>query len=127
MRPVSVSVAGSASHNEVYSFLDVLANHERFTNHMLVDWSYAGPSSGVGARAHMRINKTGRPDWIDLEVNRRTADPPRGLHPCRRSRRRPSLPLQARARWDPRVWEGAAPVLPRYRPRPSRAMRPPAV
>ena len=68
MRPVIVSAVVQARREEVYRFLDVLANHERFTNHMLVDWSYVGPATGVGARARMRVKKLGRPDWIDLEV-----------------------------------------------------------
>ena len=76
VKPVSVSVAIPTSREEVYRFLDVLANHEPFTNHMLVDWSYAGPPSGVGARARMRVKKPGRADWIDLEVI--DAKPPRG-------------------------------------------------
>ena len=76
MKPVSVSVAVPTSREEVYRFLNVLANHEPFTNHMLVDWSYAGPPSGVGARARMRVKKPGRADWIDLEVI--DTKPPRG-------------------------------------------------
>jgi hypothetical protein len=39
MKPVSVSLTVPNSREEVYRFLDVLANHERFTNHMLIDWS----------------------------------------------------------------------------------------
>jgi hypothetical protein len=68
VKPVRVSVTVPTSREEVYSFLDVLANHEPFTNHMLVDWSYAGPPSGIGARARMRVKKPGWADWIDLEV-----------------------------------------------------------
>src|SRR4029450_4142283 len=33
-----------------------------------VDWSYAGPARGPGARARMRMKKPGRAGWIDLEV-----------------------------------------------------------
>ena len=74
MKPVTVSVTVPDSREEVYDFLDVLANHEPFTNHMLVDWHYSGPRSGVGARARMRLRKPGKPDWMDLEVIE--ADPP---------------------------------------------------
>lgn len=76
VKPVSVSVTVPTGRADVYGFLDVLANHEGFTNHMLVDWSYAGPPSGVGARARMRVKKAGRADWINLEVT--DAQPPRG-------------------------------------------------
>ena len=68
MRPVTVSITVPNSRAEVYEFLDVLANHEPFTDHMMVDWHYSGPAAGLGARARMRLKKAGRPDWMDLEV-----------------------------------------------------------
>jgi polyketide cyclase/dehydrase/lipid transport protein len=68
MKPIRVSVDVDRPREEVFAFLDVLANHERFTDHMLVDWSYAGPAAGVGARARMRAKVPGRTDWIDMEV-----------------------------------------------------------
>ena len=68
MRPVTVSITVPNGREEVYDFLDVLANHEPFTDHMLVDWHYSGPSYGLGARARMRLKKRGRADWMDLEV-----------------------------------------------------------
>jgi Polyketide cyclase / dehydrase and lipid transport len=74
MKPVTVSITVPVSRDEVYAFLDVLANHEPFTDHMMVDWTYSGPSRGVGARARMRLKKPGRFDWMDLEVIE--AEPP---------------------------------------------------
>jgi hypothetical protein len=68
MKPVTVSIDVARRIEEVYSFLDELANHERFTNHMLVDWELGGPARGAGARARMRVKKPGRPDWLDLQV-----------------------------------------------------------
>jgi hypothetical protein len=68
MKPVTVSITVPNSREEVYAFLDVLANHEPFTDHMMVDWRYSGPAAGLGARARMRLNKPGRADWMDLEV-----------------------------------------------------------
>ena len=68
MKPVTVSVTVPNSREEVYDFLDVLANHEPFTDHMMVDWQYSGPAAGLGARARMRLKKPGRADWMDLEV-----------------------------------------------------------
>lgn len=56
MKPTVVSVQVDRPRDEVFAFLDVLSNHEPFTNHMLVDWSYEGPAAGVGARARMRAN-----------------------------------------------------------------------
>jgi len=75
MKPVTVHVTVPDGREQVYRYLDVLANHEAFTDHMLVDWQCSGPRSGVGARARMRLKKPGRPDWMDLEVI--AAEPPR--------------------------------------------------
>jgi Polyketide cyclase / dehydrase and lipid transport len=75
MKPVTVRVAVPNRREQVYRQLDVLANHEAFTDHMLVDWRCSGPRSGVGARARMRLKKPGRADWMDLEVI--AAEPPR--------------------------------------------------
>ena len=68
MQPVSVTVSVPVPPEEAYQIIDQVSDHERFTNHMLVDWSYSGPKSGVGARARMRVKKLGRADWDDLEV-----------------------------------------------------------
>ena len=68
MKPVTVSITVPNGRQEVYDFLDVLANHEPFTDHMLVEWHHSGPPRGLGARARMRLKKRGRPDWMDLEV-----------------------------------------------------------
>jgi hypothetical protein len=75
MKPVTVSISVPNRRQQVYDFLDVLANHEPFTDHMLVDWECSGPPRGVGAHARMRLKRRGRPDWMDLEVVE--ADPPR--------------------------------------------------
>jgi polyketide cyclase/dehydrase/lipid transport protein len=52
----------------VYDFLDVMANHEPFTNHLLRDWEYSGPARGVGSKARVRTSVAGRTDVIDIEV-----------------------------------------------------------
>ena len=39
---------------EVYEFLDVLGNHEQFTDHFMVDWELSGPKRGVGAKANVK-------------------------------------------------------------------------
>jgi hypothetical protein len=68
MKPVSVSIDVPQSREKVYEFLDVLGNHEGFTDHFLLDWALFGPSSGVGARARMRVKSPGPDDWLDMEV-----------------------------------------------------------
>jgi hypothetical protein len=76
MKPVTASITVPSRREEVYDFLDVLANHESFTDHMLVDWTITGPERGLGAKARFRVKKPGRPDWMDLEVI--AVDPPGG-------------------------------------------------
>lgn len=68
MKPITVSTTVPRPRSEVFAFLDVLGNHEPFTNHMLVDWTLSGPREGVGARARMRANLPGPKDWVDMEV-----------------------------------------------------------
>jgi len=75
VKPVTVSVDVSNPPEQVYEFLDVLANHERFTDHFMVDWELSGPERGVGAKASFRVKATAEKDWTELEVVE--ADPPR--------------------------------------------------
>ncbi len=74
MKPVTVSTTVGKPVAEVYEFLEVLANHEGFNDHMLVDWKFSGPKRGVGARARARANTVGSQDWTDFELVE--ADPP---------------------------------------------------
>ena len=67
MKPISVSVRVDRPREEVFAFLDVLANHTRFTDHMLVDWSLNGPAAGVGGKARVRANMPGE-HWMEAEV-----------------------------------------------------------
>ncbi len=68
MKPVTVSVEVPQSPEEVFDYLDVIANHEEFTDHFLVEWETSGPERGVGARARMRVKKPGPADWLEMEV-----------------------------------------------------------
>ena len=68
MKPVAVSVEVSQPVEEVYDFLDVLANHEAFLDHFLVDWKFSGPARGVGAKAEARASAPMSQDWTDFEV-----------------------------------------------------------
>jgi hypothetical protein len=68
MQPVSVSVVVDRPQDEVFDFLDVLANHEAFTDHFLKDWELSGPPAGVGAKAKLRAVAMGRSELVDLEV-----------------------------------------------------------
>jgi Polyketide cyclase / dehydrase and lipid transport len=68
MKPVTVSATTSRPAGEVYEFLDVLANHERFLDHLFVNWKFSGPRRGVGAKAEGRQNAPGAQDWTDFEI-----------------------------------------------------------
>ena len=63
-----MSIDVPPAREDVYDFLDVLANHELFTGHMMRDWRYEGPARGVGAKAKVTAVAAGRTDTLDLEV-----------------------------------------------------------
>ena len=67
-KPVSVSVDVPQSRPVVFDHLDVMANHEPFTDHMLVDWSYSGPPRGVGSKAQVHSKVGAFKDRVEIEV-----------------------------------------------------------
>lgn len=68
MKPVRVTIDTPQSPERVYDFLDVMANHEAFTNHMLRDWECSGPERGIGAKAKVTAVAGGRSDTAEIEV-----------------------------------------------------------
>lgn len=68
MKPVSVSVTVAKPREEVFEFIDVLANHEGFMDHMFVDWSFSGPARGVGAKARARVQAPASREIAEFEV-----------------------------------------------------------
>jgi hypothetical protein len=68
MKPVRVTVDVPESRDDVYDYLDVMANHEFFTNHILKDWHYSGPDRGIGSKARVHVKAAGRTDAVDIEV-----------------------------------------------------------
>lgn len=68
MRSVRVSTQVPRTREDVYDFLDVIANHEPFTDHMLHDFRYSGPDRGVGARAQVAVSAGGRTDTVEIEI-----------------------------------------------------------
>lgn len=106
MRPVTSTIVVPESRERVFAALDLLADHERFTDHFLLDWSTSGPARGVGARARMRVKKPGRDDWLEMEVI--AAEPPRrsveeSVSAGGRRRTRGSYELEATAAGGTRV------------------------
>lgn len=75
MKPVSVSIEVPTSPQRVYELLEVLGNHEQFTDHFMVDWHLTRVDSvGRGAGARFRVKAPGnRFSWGDatfVEVER---------------------------------------------------------
>jgi hypothetical protein len=68
MKPVTVSVAVARPREEVFEFIDVLANHEGFMDHMFVDWSFSGPRRGVGAKGKARVSAPASREIAEFEV-----------------------------------------------------------
>ena len=68
MKPVTVSVDVPQAQDHVFDFLDLMANHEPFNDHMMRDWELSGPPRGVGSKARVRVKAMGIADVIDIEV-----------------------------------------------------------
>ncbi|RRQ81243.1 hypothetical protein CQW39_05500 [Streptomyces griseofuscus] len=68
MRPVTVSTEVPYPPERVHDFLEVMAHHERFTDHYLTDWRYSGPSRGFGARATVTAALGGTRTDVGIEV-----------------------------------------------------------
>jgi Polyketide cyclase / dehydrase and lipid transport len=65
---VTVTVDVPQPRRDVFAFLDVMANHERFTDHMLTDWRVSGPATGIGSKARVTTKVGGRSDEVEIEV-----------------------------------------------------------
>lgn len=74
MRPISLHIDVSQPREHVYDFLDVLANHELFTDHMMRDWRLEGPERGIGGKARLNAVISGRTEPLSIEVI--AAEPP---------------------------------------------------
>src|SRR4051812_19397824 len=67
-KPVTVSVDVPQDRERVFEFLDVMANHEPFTDHLMRDWELSGPARGVGSKARVHVRALGVSDVVDIEV-----------------------------------------------------------
>jgi len=67
--PVTVSIVVSAPREQVFDYLQDIANHSEFSDHYLVDWHLTRIDSvGRGAGARFRIKAPGRArfNWGDV-------------------------------------------------------------
>jgi hypothetical protein len=68
MKPVTVSIDVPQPREAVYDFLDLMSNHEQFTDHLMRDWHFDGPPRGIGSKARVTVIVAGRADPVDIEV-----------------------------------------------------------
>jgi uncharacterized protein YndB with AHSA1/START domain len=68
--PVTVSIVVSAPREQVFDYLQDIANHSEFTDHYLVDWHLTRIDSvGLGAGARFRAKAPGvRFNWADVTL-----------------------------------------------------------
>jgi hypothetical protein len=67
-QPVTVSIDVPQDRAAVYAYLDVMANHEHFTDHMLTNWRVSGPPTGVGSKANVTAKVGAISDESEIEV-----------------------------------------------------------
>ena len=67
-QPVTVSIDVPQDRASVYAYLDVMANHEHFTDHMLTNWRVSGPATGVGSKANVTAKVGAISDESEIEV-----------------------------------------------------------
>ena len=65
---VTVSIDVPQPRDDVYDYLDVMANHEAFTDHMLTNWRVSGPATGIGSKANVTTKAGGMTDEAEIEV-----------------------------------------------------------
>lgn len=68
MKPIVVSTSVTRPREQVFDYLDLLANHTGFNDHMFTEWSFSGPERGVGAKGRAKVNAPGSREWAEFEV-----------------------------------------------------------
>ncbi len=71
--PVTVSVEVGRPRQEVFEYVDVLANHERWMSRLYKDWSFEGPKRGVGAIAKAQVDAPTARERVSFKVVESTA------------------------------------------------------
>jgi hypothetical protein len=68
MKPVTVSTTVAKPRDEVFDYVELLANHATYMDHMFVNWSFSGPPRGVGARAGATVSAPGSRERAEFEI-----------------------------------------------------------
>jgi len=67
-KAVTVSIDVRHDREQVFDFLDLMANHEPFNDHLMRNWQYSGLPSGVGSKARVATRAFGVRDNVMIEV-----------------------------------------------------------
>ena len=68
MKPVTVSTTVAKPREQVFDYVELLANHADYMDHMFVNWSFSGPPRGLGARAAATVSAPGSRERAEFEV-----------------------------------------------------------
>jgi uncharacterized protein YndB with AHSA1/START domain len=71
--PVTVTVEVARPRQEVFDFVDVLANREGWMDHLYKHWTFEGPTRGVGGIAKAQVDAPSARERVTLEVVEATA------------------------------------------------------
>jgi uncharacterized protein YndB with AHSA1/START domain len=71
--PVTVSVEVARPRQEVFDYVDVLANHEHWMGLLYKNWTFEGPRRGVGAIAKAQVDAPAARERVTFEVVESTA------------------------------------------------------
>jgi uncharacterized protein YndB with AHSA1/START domain len=66
--PVTVSVDVARPRQEVFDYVDVAANHEKWMDHLFKNWRFEGPKRGVGAITRAQVDAPGAREKIEIKV-----------------------------------------------------------
>ncbi len=66
--PVTVSVEVARPRQEVFDYVDVLANHEGWMDHLFKNWTFEGKRRGVGAIARAQVDAPAAREKVSFEV-----------------------------------------------------------
>jgi hypothetical protein len=66
--PVKISIRVPLPPDEVFDFVEVIANQETLNDHTMTNWQFVGPDRGVGARARAEVSAGGLKDTMEIEI-----------------------------------------------------------
>jgi uncharacterized protein YndB with AHSA1/START domain len=71
--PVTVSVEVGRPRQEVFDYVNLIANHEDWLRHIYKDWRFEGPRWGVGAIAKARFDAPASGEQVSFTVTESAA------------------------------------------------------